>query len=1158
MLAIGENLGPYKIIAPIGAGGMGEVYRAHDERLGRDVAIKLLPERVTNNPSAIDRFTREARAASALNHPNIITIYEVGAGDAGRFIAMELVHGQTLRAMMGKPIDLNLLASIFGQTAKALAVAHRAGIIHRDIKPENIMVRDDGYVKVLDFGLARLDAANDAESIAETLAQKTEIHALTEPGVIVGTIKYMSPEQSRGDTLSGATDVFSLGTVLYEAATGQYPFSAGTQVGVLQAIAIEQPAAPSRLNPEISPELDSLILQMLEKDARRRPAASDVDKSLAAIAINSSSASISIARMKPPSRHSVGRENERALINAAFDSVSAGCGLVLAVTGELGIGKTTFVEDFIAELEANGKPYIIARGRCSERLAGAEAYLPLLEALDNSLHGEGSQWAARAMKQIAPTWYAQVSTLSLESSLAERVSGEQVSQERMKRELGALLQEVSRLRPLILFIDDLHWADVSTIGMLAYLASKFETMRVLIIVTYRPSDLLLAKHPFLQIKPEMIAHGTCREIQLEFLSREEIERYLALEFPNNDFPPELPALIHARTEGNPLFMSDLVRYLRDRKVIVENDGRWQLAESITAIQQDMPESVRGMIQRKIDHLSEDDRKLLVAASVQGYDFDSAVIARALALDPADVEERLEAMERIHALVRFVAEDEFPDRTLTLRYRFVHALYQNALYASLRPTRKASLSAAVAEALLIYHKDQSHKVAPELASLFEAARDFSRAVDFYLVAAQSAAHVFAQAETEVLARRGLNLLGLLPASDERDRKELALQLALGYALSFTKGYATPESGESRARARELCQKMGDTPQLAPALYGLWVYYLVAGNLSTAREMAEQLLRLAESAKEPGLLMAGHYTLGSVLMFLGEIVAGFEHLERALTFYDPKEHRAYISLYRTDPSIDCMCQTVRTLWLLGYQDRALKRIDEAMRLAEQSRDPHSGAFARLYKAGIYKWMGDVEQAKEWTARCIEFCNQRDIVQEKLWATPVMGWALAKQGQGDEGIALIQRCLAVIRAIHAEISLPHLISMLVEALEANNRFEEGLAALDEAFEVMDRTNERWSEAELLILKGRLLLAAQDRNRDTSEAEESFHRAIETARSQSAKVFELRATAHLSRLHQQQGRRDEARSMLAEIYNWFAEGFDAPDLKEARALLDNLKDEE
>jgi predicted ATPase/serine/threonine protein kinase len=269
-LLSGCILGSYEVLSPIGAGGMGEVYLARDTRLGRNVAIKLLPGSHRLDSERVRRFEREARAASALNHPNIITIYDIGACDAGRFIVMEMVEGRTLREILEGGPALASLAPIGGQIVKALAVAHAAGIIHRDIKPANIMVRKDGYVKVLDFGLARL--VHEGEGLPSL--------DVTDPGCVLGTTAYMSPEQARGEALGAPSDVFSLGIVFYEMATGRHPFHAGSLVATLHAIHSQDAASPAAVNPRVPLQLSDLILAMLHKDASRRPTAAEIDEAL--------------------------------------------------------------------------------------------------------------------------------------------------------------------------------------------------------------------------------------------------------------------------------------------------------------------------------------------------------------------------------------------------------------------------------------------------------------------------------------------------------------------------------------------------------------------------------------------------------------------------------------------------------------------------------------------------------------------------------------------------------------------------------------------------------------------------------------------------------------------------------------------------------------
>jgi predicted ATPase len=387
----------------------------------------------------------------------------------------------------------------------------------------------------------------------------------------------------------------------------------------------------------------------------------------------------------------VGRDPERAALWADFESAASGRGLVLCVTGEPGIGKTTLVEDFLSELSARGRPYASARGRCSERLAGAEAYLPVLEALESLVRGEAGEAAARAVRRLAPTWHAQIAPLA--AGEHPPAPAQTSSQERLKRELLALVEEVARLRPLVLFLDDVHWADASTVDLLAYLGGRCAGLRLLLVLTYRPTEMLLGQHPFVSTRLELQRHGVCRELPLGFLSRAEVESYVGLAFPGHRFPADFADLIHAKTEGSPLFLVDLLRYLRDRGVVAERPGGWALAQAIPDFQRELPESVRTLIQKKIALPAEADRRLLSAASVQGYEFDSAVVARVLGRDATEVEERLEALDRVHGLVRLRREQEFPDGTLTLRYQFVHALYQNALYAALQPTRKAAWRAA---------------------------------------------------------------------------------------------------------------------------------------------------------------------------------------------------------------------------------------------------------------------------------------------------------------------------------------------------------------------------------------------------------------------------------------------------------------------------------
>lgn len=850
-------------------------------------------------------------------------------------------------------------------------------------------------------------------------------------------------------------------------------------------------------------------------------------------------------------RHSVGREKELEELRRAFESAASGPALFLCITGEPGIGKTTLIEDFLGRLTAAGRPCALARGRCSERLAGTGAYLPFLEALESLLQGEGSETMARAMKATAPNWYAQVAPLAaVDSSVVQTLAESQAAtQERLKRELGALLQELSREKPLVLFFDDLHWADASTVDLLAYLGTKCAELRVLLVLTYRPTDLAVSRHPFGPLKLDLQARGVCRELALEFLSRAELDRYLALEFPSHRFPEEFAALVYDRTEGSPLFMADLLRYLRDRQVLVLEQGRWNLKESVTELQRGLPESVRGMIQQKIEQLAEDDRRLLVAASVQGYEFDSTVLAQVLERDAADVEERLDELDRVHAFVRVIEEREFPDRTPSLRYRFVHVLYQNTLYATLRPTRRTQLSASVAEVLLGHFGERCAETAAELALLLEVARDFSRAAEFFLLAAQNAARIFANQEAVALARRGIATLASLPETPERARQELALQITLGPALFATKDWTAAELERVYTRARVLCSELGESPELFPALWGLFLFHIARGEIQTALNQGVHLLGLAERAQDPALLLQAHHALGPTYTLVGDWAVAQSHLDQAIAAYDSRKHFAQAHVYGGhDPCVCCQSFAAKSLWMLGYPEQAAHRGSQALVLARELGHPTSLAHGLLSIGILHQFRRDVPATLELADELQRLASDQGLLFYLAGGSVLRGWALVHQGNGAEGMAQVREGFKMGGATRAHWQA-YFLAVLAESCSHVGNFTEGLSVVEEALAVVEKTGIRIYEPEMHRLKGEFLLALDPRK--TADAEDCFGQAIAIAGRHQARSMELRATVSLARLWQRLGRGEAAHRKLAAIYGACTEGFTTPDLAAAAAQL-------
>jgi tetratricopeptide (TPR) repeat protein/predicted Ser/Thr protein kinase len=1127
-------IGPYEVLGSLGHGGMGEVYRARDTRLHREVALKFLDD---SDAESFARVVREARAASALNHPNIVTVYEIGEADGRRFIVMEFVKGRTLRRLLESGEAFARFHPLAGQVAQALAAAHAAGIVHRDIKPENIMVRDDGYVKVVDFGLAR--ALPDGTG--NTLTRESTMRQL-----LVGTPRYMSPEQARTESITTASDIFSFGMVAYEWVTGQHPFAHVAMIDLLHAIANEEPLSPRRINGDVSPSVETLILEMLQKDPARRPLAAEVVERLSR---QTTSATVPVAQVEAPAGYRVGRVRESAELAQAFDLVAGGRGLMVGVVGEAGMGKTTLVEGFLATLAVREPDCRIAQGRCSERLAGTEAYLPLLEALDSLVKSEGRRTVSRVMRSVAPAWYLHVSGSVDSQTPADMMRAG--SSERLKRELLALVEELSRLRPVILFLDDLHWADLSTVDALSYLAARLDRLRLLIVATYRRAELQLARHPFLPLVRDLVGRGRGREIVLDVLSRGDIADYLALTLPGHHLPSELLALVDEKTEGNPLFIVDLVRDLRDREVIRRTADDWVLARPLLEVARDVPASIRSLIQRKIDLLDADDRRLLATASVQGLRFDTAVIARALETDAGAIEESLDRLERLFGFVRLVGEQRMPDGTLSSQYRFGHVLYQNELYESLRPVRRATISGVLARALADFHARDTSPIASDLALLYETSRDHMEAARYSLIAVHRAVRVFAYREAITLASRGLAQLELAPESPDRSSLELELQLVMALALQFTKGYAAAEVEQAMTRARALGVALNDHARLFRALELLWTRYFARGEVSRAADLGGELLSLASAAGDHRLLIVAHQGIGFARMQSGRLAEGLQHLDQALAFDDLE--RTDIkggAPTRVDWGTRALSWSSMCLGLLGQVEQARARLDRALTRSEVLRHPFSEAYLRSIAGWCCHHRRDVAGVRQHAEAARAVSAEHGLGQWVPIAQILLGWTAAQDGQTQDGIAQLRNGLDMYKATGAEVNRPHFLGMLAEASLLHGDFGAALDAVQEGLRVAEANGDWYWAPELHRLTGLTQLAASDR----AGASASFQAAADLARTQESRLLLLRATMALSRVRAAQGQAREAHAALSTEYAWFTEGFDALDLVEARALLAEL----
>jgi len=867
-----------------------------------------------------------------------------------------------------------------------------------------------------------------------------------------------------------------------------------------------------------------------------------------------------------------GREADVAYLDARFGRALRGKRQVVFVTGEAGIGKTTVVERFLERVTAKGGAWI-ARGQCVKRYGAGESYLPVLEALGRLGRSAASARIVELLRKYAPTWLVQLSTLIDEDELRRLRQQQGTTQERMLRELVDMIEALTSEVPLVLVLEDLHWADYATLDLVASVAQRWEPAKLCLIGTYRPAETIVSDHPLKSLKHALQLHGRCEELRLEGLDEEAVRAYLDSRLrveggePSTEVPGDaehrLAAAVFQRTDGNPLFMVNLVDELIARGRIVARDGRWQLDGGPAAIEEDMPETLRQMIAEQLERLDTADQQLLEVASVAGIEFSAAAVAAGLETTVEQVEERCQALHQGQRFVRTLGETvTWPDGTVSERFSFIHAFHQNVLYRRLGVARRRRLHQRIGEREEAGHGDRADDIAATLAVHFEQGRDYPRAVHYLAVAGARALARSAHRQANEHFRDGLKLLETMPAGPQRAQEELMLQIALGVSLAATQGYAATEVERCYARAGELCREVGETPQLFPVLYGLGAFHFVRGQLQTAKGLWQQLLRLAEDTQDPTLLLEAHSSTGALSLRLGDLVGARSHLEKGIALYDPQQHGHEALRFVQDPKVSALSDLSCALWLLGHPDRALASSAEAMSRANELAHPFSQAFALLFSVWLHQFRRDGRRVEEHADAVVLLSTEQGFPNWSAMGTMLHGWALAERGDTEAGIGEIQRGLDSSRAIGTELGRSYYLALLAEAhAKAGNR-QEALDTVAEAFAHVQATSERFYEPELHRLKGELILGRvgtkslprEKSKRRAAEAESCFDRAIEIARRQNAKSLELRASASLSRLWQERGENGRAYELLSGIFGWFHEGFESVDLQEAKTLLESL----
>jgi len=687
---------------------------------------------------------------------------------------------------------------------------------------------------------------------------------------------------------------------------------------------------------------------------------------------------------------------------------------------------------------------------------------------------------------------------------------------------------------LILALEDLHWADYSRLALLSALAQRREPARLLLIATYRTTDIHAQANPLGTLARDLLNHRVCHELALDPLTEDAVVTYVSTRCgaENPDAMRHLGRALHARTEGHPLFLETILDDLLAR----DSDGAL-LDRDPKSIATSVPESLRQTIALQLDRLSPDEQRLLEAAAVAGAEFSAAAAAAALDRDVLEVEDACADLARRQQFLTFSGVATWPDATVAARFRFRHSLHQSVLYERTAGARRLRFHQKIGEREEAAYGTLAAQIGAELAVHFEQARDFRRAVGYLGHAAESAVRKYAYREAADLVHRALALLETWPDSPARDGQELALQVTLGIALVMTKGFTVPEVERAYERAHELCRQIGETPRLFAVLEGLQTFYAVRGDLEKACSLAQLLLDLAHRAESPALMLEAHHTLGGSIIMRGECRQARYHLEQAIAIYDPGEHAAHAFLFSGhDPGVCCRCYLAFTLWTEGWPDRALARAEEGLRLARKVAHPYSVALALYLKAFLHYLRREPQLTLDLASESTALASEEGFPYWVVISMILRGWALAELGQSADGVVLIRQGLAACQAMGTGLARSAALAQLAEAAAKAGDFPAAFEALNDAFAWVRQTGERNYEAEICRLHGEI-----------AGEEKSLLEAIEIARRQSAASFELRAISSLVRRRPTEA----ALSMLTECFGRFSEGFDTADLRAAGELL-------
>jgi predicted ATPase len=843
----------------------------------------------------------------------------------------------------------------------------------------------------------------------------------------------------------------------------------------------------------------------------------------------------------------VGREQELKAIFNQWEATKAGLGRLFLLEGEPGIGKSRLVMEVEQRIQREGAT--VMEMRCSPYNQNT-AFHPLIRLLEVIFGLEKEDRVetklAKISRALAGFRFVTDETPQLIGALLS-LSGvvpvdpnPKIQKEQTARALLSWMTEQAERAPICFVLEDLHWADASTLEYLAMLASALPGTPLLALMTMRPEFNL----------PQWGTSENAIRLILTRLGTKDVESISQLVAGEKTLPPEVIRLIVRQTDGIPLFAEELTRMVLESELLKPEGGTYKFAKPLRALA--IPSTLQDSLMARLDRLGSA-KEVAQLSAVLGREFSYDVLSAVSNLDDEDLRRCLVQLTDSGLIWRHKDAPE-------AKYLFKHALVRDAAYDSLLRSARQKYHARVARILEERYRETLESQPEILARHLTESNQPARAIAYWLRAGEHAAGHSANLEAIRHFSDGLALLEQIPQDSNRDRLEFELNLGYLSVLILVEGWAAPQARTAYARAQELGEILGEESRMSSVYYGLSLFNIASAQHRTAHDYARRVLEIAKARSQPESLLVGNWIVGSTLYFLGRPKESYEHLVEALK-YEGAWQEAML-LYGQHPQIECMCFQAQCLWPLGFPDSALRKMEETTKLAAQSQITFNLAYSSCCMLLTLLARRDYDSAVHAADALICLCTEHNFEYFRRVGALLRGVSLIFLGKTDNIDELRDSLTDIVGpGVQSFMYKPYFQTNLADCYRLLDRSETGLTLIQEALDCIEETGERWWEPEGWRVKGDALLSlaknepsGTKRTRLQSQAEQAFHRAISAARSQNAKSHELRATTSLSGFLAATNNRDRAKHILFEVYNWFIEGFDTLDLSEARELLERV----